>query len=177
MKQIGKLTKWFLVFACIAILSISYSFATTIYVATTGNDTWEGTEQAPLLTVQAGINKAIAGDTVFVKQGVYRERINFPSDGSSGNPITLKGELNPTTGDKLAIIDGGTLVTGWERVSGDGNVWRTPSDNTVYVGDFPMNLNFNNYYILNITISLMGTPEGMNALRYGPLGWDKTYGD
>ena len=158
-------------------LICNYSYANTYYVAKTGNDTTgNGSLSSPYLTVQKGINMAYAGDTVFVKPGVYRERLTFPRSGSSGNPIVLRGEIDSTTGEKLAVIDGGTLLTGWTKVAGGGNIWRVPYDTSIYVGDLPYNLNINNDYILQIQSNILDSSEKMNVLQYGPLGWD-SYGD
>jgi hypothetical protein len=50
-------------------------------------------------TIQAGLNAAKPGDTVDVQAGTYNERVTFPSSGTVGNYITLRGEPG-------AIIDG-----------------------------------------------------------------------
>jgi hypothetical protein len=45
--------------------------AATYYVAPTGSDTAAGTEAAPFATVTQGQRVAVAGDTVFIRGGVY----------------------------------------------------------------------------------------------------------
>lgn len=63
--------------------------ATRVYVATTGDDgTGDGTSGNPYLTIQAGINAASPGDTVFVSAGTYNtsSRIVLPGG------ISLMGE-------------------------------------------------------------------------------------
>jgi hypothetical protein len=62
-------------------------------------------------TVQAGLNAAVAGDTVAVKAGVYNEAVSFGKSGSASGHITLLGESG-------AILDG-TGVGGEELVSID----------------------------------------------------------
>jgi hypothetical protein len=47
------------------------SFARDYYVATTGSDTNSGTIDQPFATLQRGANVAVAGDTVYVRGGVY----------------------------------------------------------------------------------------------------------
>jgi MYXO-CTERM domain-containing protein len=47
------------------------SFARDYYVATTGNDSNPGTIDQPFATVQRGASVAVAGDTVYIRGGVY----------------------------------------------------------------------------------------------------------
>jgi len=145
-----------LIVTCAAVLAAAHdSWSETIYVASNGNDAAAGDAQAPLRTVQAGIQKAGPGDTVFVKQGIYRGRLTFPRDGAAGKPITLTGETG-------TILDGGTLVTGWERVAGGGNVYRV-----AYAGPQLLNMTWNNKYICRIRDNFMAE-DGMTILRTGP---------
>jgi len=70
---------------------VSHIAATVKVVATSG-----GT----YTSVQAGVSAANAGDTVFVKMGVYNETLSFPKSGSADSGyITLIGESG-------AIVDG-----------------------------------------------------------------------
>jgi hypothetical protein len=60
------------------ILFSSFSFATTIHVATTGSDdTGDGTESSPYATIQKGINNLSSGDTIIVYDGNYNGAINI----------------------------------------------------------------------------------------------------
>ncbi len=72
----------------------------TYHVAKTSSasDSNPGTEEFPFATVQYAVDMAVAGDTVIVHDGVYRERVQFNNDGTALAPITIKaaeGE-NPT---------------------------------------------------------------------------------
>jgi hypothetical protein len=76
----------------------------TYYASPRGNDLNPGTRTLPLRTIQAGINKAEAGDTVMVLGGTYREQVTFPRSGAEGLPITVRGQVDGL-GNPLAIID------------------------------------------------------------------------
>ena len=52
-------------------LAASRALARDYYVATTGNDANAGTPEQPFATVQKGANTAVAGDTVYIRGGVY----------------------------------------------------------------------------------------------------------
>lgn len=47
--------------------------ATIYYVAKSGSDRNPGTKNCPFLTIQRAADVAVAGDTVIVHEGVYRE--------------------------------------------------------------------------------------------------------
>ncbi|MEP7120574.1 MAG: DUF1565 domain-containing protein [Byssovorax sp.] len=61
-----------------------------IFVGPTGKDTAAGTESDPFATVNHALAKAVAGDTVFVRDGVYSELVTFPGSGAAGAPIALR---------------------------------------------------------------------------------------
>ena len=75
---------------------------TTYYVATNGNDAQPGTLVAPWRTIQKAANTLTPGDSVYVRGGVYHERIVVNVSGSSaGGFITFAAYPNETP-----IIDG-----------------------------------------------------------------------
>ena len=80
---------------------------TTYYVSTSGKDANLGTIASPWRTIQHAANAVKAGDTVYVRAGVYNEIVSFPTSGSaSGGYITFSsypGELATVDGTGLAI--------------------------------------------------------------------------
>ena len=60
----------------------------TYYVAPTGNDSNPGTLSEPWRTIQHAAGALIAGDTVYIRAGTYRERVVPANSGSAGNVIT-----------------------------------------------------------------------------------------
>lgn len=84
------------------------------YVAPSGNDANEGTIDYPVLTINAALSKANPGDTVFVRNGTYSEKISFPKSGRTGKYITLQaypGENPIIDGTGQSIIGKEALVT------------------------------------------------------------------
>ena len=92
----------------VAILCLCGSaFATDYFVATNGDDGWPGTIEQPFLTITKGTSVAVAGDTINVRAGNYAEsRLDFYSDGTPGNPITLLSY----DGDHAAHITDGMYI-------------------------------------------------------------------
>jgi len=107
----------------------SSSIAREYHVATTGNNSAEGTAQAPLRTIQEAANRAMPGDLVTVHEGVYRERIDPPRGGESHDKrITFQA----APGAKV-VIKGSEVIKGWEKVGND--TWKTVLPNSFF-GDF-----------------------------------------
>lgn len=64
--------------------------AATYYVATIGNNNNPGTSSLPWRTVAHATSKMVAGDTTYVKGGIYKEGvIRFGKSGTSSAPIKL----------------------------------------------------------------------------------------
>lgn len=95
------------------------SWAVTYYVSTTGKDTNSGTSLSyPFRTIQKAVDKAVAGDTINVRGGTYREAVSiYRGGGSAGKFVTLQGY-----GSEKPVLKGSELVTGWTLHS--GKIWK-----------------------------------------------------
>lgn len=94
------------------------AYATTYYVSTTGNDSNAGTSlDAPFKTIQKAMNTAVAGDTVIVRGGTYREDVEVTHGGTASAPIIL--EAYP---GEIPVIKGSDVVTGWTQYN--ANIWK-----------------------------------------------------
>ena len=83
-----------------------------------GNDSNFGSQSSPFKTISAAVSKVVAGDTIWINSGVYRETINLLRSGSdSSHPISFRAIL----GAKVEI-KGSDLVTGWVRHN--GSIWK-----------------------------------------------------
>ena len=69
--------------------------AAVLYVNPTGTDTNDGSQAAPLRSIQAALDKATPGTQITLAPGVYREQLVTARDGTPDAPITIKG---PETG-------------------------------------------------------------------------------
>ena len=76
------------------------------YVAPWGSDFGPGTFAAPWQTVQKAADNALAGDTVYIRGGVYHERVIVRNTGENYNYITFQNYSN-----EIATIDGSTTVS------------------------------------------------------------------
>jgi len=101
------------------------------HVSKLGSDFAKGTENEPFLTIQKAAEVAIAGDTVIVHEGVYREWVKPRLGGlSDNNRITYMA----AEGEHV-VIKGSEIIKGWENV--DGTVWKVDIDNDLFGGYNP----------------------------------------
>ncbi len=80
----------------------------------------DGSADSPFPEIAHALQQAQPGDTVTVRQGVYRQRLRVPS-GKPGKPITLRA----APGERV-VVSGCIPLEGWREV-GDG-VWVTTLD-------------------------------------------------
>lgn len=79
----------------------------------TCNDSNSGTQSSPWCTVSKAATTMVAGDTTYIRTGIYRETLTPTNSGSSGSPITYKNFDSET-----ATISGADLVTNWISLGG-----------------------------------------------------------
>ncbi len=81
---------------------------TYYYVSPTGNDSNPGTESLPWKTFAKAASMATANVTVFIKQGIYRERLVPVNSGTADGPITFTSY----PGDSVNINGSGMIFPG-----------------------------------------------------------------
>jgi Protein of unknown function (DUF1565) len=152
------------------------------YVSTSGNDNNPGTFGSPWRTIQHAANTIAAGDTVFVRAGVYKEHVNVPVSGNAtagyttfqnypGETATVDGTgLDVPTGQYgLFNINGQSylIISGFEIRN-----YKTSSTKYVPVGIYiygaGSNLQILNNHIHNIQTSAKGC--NANALGIAVYG-------
>lgn len=99
------------------------------HVAKNGADQAVGTKQDPFLTINQAASIAVAGDTIIVHEGVYREWVKPKNAGlSEYRRITYQA----AEGEKV-VIKGSERVQEWEQV--EGTVWKAVLPNEFF-GDY-----------------------------------------
>jgi alpha-N-arabinofuranosidase len=105
--------------------------ARELHVAVTGDDAVDGSAALPLRTIQAAASRAMPGDVITVREGVYRERIDPPRGGESDAKRIV---YQAAPGAKVAI-KGSEVVKGWEKVEHD--TWKVVLPNSFFGGFNP----------------------------------------
>lgn len=74
-----------------------------------------GSSNAPFQTISAAITASSLGDTVTIRNGIYRERVN-PKSGLPGQPFTIQAAAG-TNGTNV-VISGFKTIENWQPYSG-----------------------------------------------------------
>ncbi|MGE8380246.1 MAG: DUF1565 domain-containing protein, partial [Sphingobacterium sp.] len=82
------------------------------YVSVTGNDLNKGTASKPFRTIARALDAISPGDTIFVRKGVYHEKLLIAKSGSLAKPITIK----PYPNEAVAIDGEGLSISGTEAL-------------------------------------------------------------
>ena len=78
------------------------------FVAMTGSDSNNGLSlDTPFQTIQHAADVAVAGDTVFIRGGTYRETVHPVNSGTAGAPITFMPYNN-----EQVTVSGADLLSG-----------------------------------------------------------------
>ena len=104
----GRILFW-LLWACHASLLCAAEY----YVAArdrAASDSRPGTEALPFKTITKACEVAKAGDTVYIKQGVYREALMPRNSGREGKPIVFTAWK-----DDFVMVKGSVVVDGFEK--------------------------------------------------------------
>jgi Right handed beta helix region/Protein of unknown function (DUF1565) len=113
-----------------AVITLVTHLATgnTYYVATNGSDSNPGTLSKPWRTIQHAANTVSAGDTVYVRGGVYNEFVTMKTSGSeSAGFITFSSYPG-----ELATLDG----TGLSIPHGQWGLFSIPSQSFIVINGF-----------------------------------------
>ena len=99
------------------------------YVSVTGSDLSIGSFEQPFRTISRAAAIAVAGDTVRVHGGVYREWVSPENSGLNDSERIVYEAAEGET----PIIKGSELVEGWENV--EPHIWKKSIPNSFF-GDF-----------------------------------------
>src|SRR5690349_6542535 len=108
----------------VILLYATASYATTYHVATTGNDTNDGSSGSPWKTIKHSFSVVVAGDTVNIHGGTYSEYLTSAPSGTSGNPITWQVAssadtviIQPSSSDAIARFVAASYMV-WQGSAG-----------------------------------------------------------
>ena len=115
-----------LITALAMVLTACPACAEVYHVSSHGLDDNPGTEALPFKTISSAASVAEPGDTVTVHEGVYRERINPPRGGSSGQ---MRIVYQAAPGGSV-VIKGSEIVKGWKKLEDD--TWQVRIPNSFF---------------------------------------------
>ncbi len=101
-----------------------------IYVNANCARSGNGSKEMPFKSIQEAADVAVAGDTVLVAPGIYREKVTPIHAGTEGAPITYK-----STEPLAAEITGAEEIKSWQPY--EGNVWVCRVKNGIFAGYNP----------------------------------------
>ncbi len=105
-----------------------------IHVAKTGDDSNDGSQKSPLLTINAASKVAMPGDLILVHEGTYREWVK-PERG--GIAVDKRITYRSAPGENVSI-KGSERITNWTKVS--PGVWMVELPDTFFGGYNPYRL-------------------------------------
>ncbi|MCM8803327.1 MAG: right-handed parallel beta-helix repeat-containing protein [Candidatus Omnitrophica bacterium] len=118
------------------------------------SDSNPGTKEQPFLTISKGISILQPGDTLIIKEGIYREELRINKKGQDTKPILIKAEENERV-----------IITGSEKISG----WRKCKKEEVFGNE-----NFQNIYVCETKFLPEILTDGekiLNLARIPEQGW------
>jgi hypothetical protein len=162
--------------AVLAVLAASSTFAAQIFVAGSdpnADDKNAGTLAAPFRTIQAAMDKAQAGDTVRVREGVYHEAVEIKHSGTHFRSVYWKYWADPDPNyitleaynDEHVVLDGSQSIPAgkWELAAGRKNTYVAPfADKT---SDKIVNMVFSGETMITCAMAVSGWFFATTSLR------------
>jgi hypothetical protein len=153
----------------------------TLFVAPNGNDANPGTKNAPFRHIRHAAKLARAGDTVLVRQGVYRELVSPPFSGNAtlgfitfasypGETATIDGTGLPIPGGQSGLFtisdQGYLIVEGFEiRNYSTNRLSEVPIG--IYVQGAGRNIELINNHVHDIATRARTTPSQCGSDAFG----------
>jgi len=153
-----KLLDKFLAFSLLLLFGVG-AFAADCYVAPYGDDSNPGTKSKPFKTIQRGVEKLSAGDTLYIRGGSYHEAVVVNNlSGTGKKPVTITNYQ----GEEVTI-DGTVPITGpWVRHHGKIYKTRAPQDVWQLFVDGRM----------QVIARWPNATNPIDPLQYNPDGWE-----
>ncbi len=85
------------------------------------SDDGDGSGEHPWKTISKAAEKVGPGDTVIIRDGIYREAVVFKTSGTEQSPIIFEAAPGAHV-----MLTGADHLTGWQQVSGEQPVYQVP---------------------------------------------------
>ncbi|WP_282116157.1 right-handed parallel beta-helix repeat-containing protein [Cellulophaga baltica] len=134
------------------LFSHSLIVAQTLYVATDGNDTNDGSIENPYKTFSKAITEMSAGDVCIIRGGIYEEELTINKSGTAGSYLTFKA----AEGENVQI-KATSYINGWQPHS--GSIFKT-------IVDIPIESRFRAIYHNDEYMDLARWPNNTDNNRW-----------
>lgn len=142
------------------------SIDSSIYVSLDGSNSWNGTLNMPYKTIQYALDNVKAGQSIYIKEGIYYEKLSIQHSGSSEKGyITIRPYKNhivildgsKTYGDDMIEISGKSYIIIKDLVlTNNFNIYSTG----VQIKNGSRHIEINGLDISNISTTLAGGSKG-----------------
>jgi uncharacterized protein (TIGR03437 family) len=95
--------------------------AADYYVSPSGSNSSPGTLSQPFQTIQKAASVMVAGDTAFIRAGIYRETVTPANSGTQNAPITYM----PYNGESVTV-SGADVIPASSWTLSNGNIYKAP---------------------------------------------------
>ena len=129
-------------------------------------DTNSGTEESPFKTVQRAADAVQPGDTVYVMEGRYEERVKVKTSGAEGRPITFQAMPR-----RSALVNGFELSASYIRVVGF-EITAAKPDTAVQLGGSRCEVLDNYIYDM---MEGVGSAGEYSAVAHNRVAYNKVY--
>jgi parallel beta-helix repeat protein len=109
---------WFVLASGISVSAATYEVAQRSPQA---SDDGDGTRERPWKTITRAAERAGPGDTVLVRDGIYREHVIAKTSGTAGAPIQFEAVRGAHV-----VLTGADRLTGWQKTEGGQPIYRVP---------------------------------------------------
>ncbi len=153
----------------VVIAASSPARAGTYYVGKSGcSNSGPGSKGQPWCSVNTGVNKLNAGDTLYVGAGTYKEKVKIKRSGSSGKPITLAaapGAKPVIDGKGQSLYESGVLeINTRKHITVRGLTWQNSSYYCVLITD-STNIIFEKNYVSSCYHGGVVVDEGSSYIK------------
>lgn len=114
----------FAVILILILIAVTLPLGAATYVVTqrdpAANDAGPGTEEHPWKTLSKAAESVVAGDLVFIRDGVYREQVILKKSGTEERPIRFEA----APGAANVVLTGADRLVGWKQTESERPIYQ-----------------------------------------------------